>query len=71
MPAAQFRRISTLLPNLKSAFLWARLIIGSLVLLSAVIGIYLTFKTGWPLLLIGLLSFLIGYALLWWPSPDS
>lgn len=41
---------------------WARWIIGSLVLISAIIGIYLTIKTGWFLLLIGILSFIIGYA---------
>ena len=60
---------NNIIAKFKISLSWARLIIGSLVLLSAVIGIYLTFKTGWPLLLIGLLSFLIGYAYSGGPHP--
>lgn len=41
---------------------WARLMIGLLVAIAAIIGIYLTVKTGWILLLLGILSFIIGYA---------
>lgn len=48
---------------------WARLIISSLVLLSAAIGVYLTIKTGWILLLIGVLSFVVGYAYSGGPYP--
>lgn len=47
----------------------ARLIIASLVFLSAVIGIYLTVRAGWILLLIGLLSFIVGYAYSGGPHP--
>ena len=53
---------NNIIAKLKIALPWARLIIGSLVLISAIIGIYLTIKAGWPLLLIGILSFIIGYA---------
>ena len=53
---------NNLIAKFKIALPWARLIIGSLVLISAIIGIYLTIKAGWPLLLIGILSFIIGYA---------
>lgn len=41
---------------------WARTMIGLLVTVAMVIGIYLTIKAGWILLLIGVLSFIIGYA---------
>ena len=41
---------------------WARLVIGSLTGLATIIGIYLTIKTGWILLLIGCLSFIVGYS---------
>lgn len=40
---------------------WARTNIIGLVVLSAAIGLYLTVKTGWILLLIGVASFLVGY----------
>ncbi|MDY6042779.1 MAG: prenyltransferase [Lactobacillus johnsonii] len=53
---------NNIIAKFKIALPWARLIIGSLVLISAIIGIYLTIKAGWPLLLIGILSFIIGYA---------
>ncbi|WP_251574372.1 prenyltransferase [Limosilactobacillus agrestimuris] len=53
---------NNIITKFKIALPWARLIIGSLVLVSAIIGIYLTIKAGWPLLLIGILSFIIGYA---------
>lgn len=41
---------------------WARLVIGTLAGIATVIGIYLTIKAGWILLLIGGLSFIVGYA---------
>lgn len=53
---------NNIIKNFKINLSWARLVIVSLALLAAIIGIYLTIKTGWILLLIGVLSFLIGYA---------
>lgn len=53
---------NNIIANFKINLSWARLVIGGLALLAAIIGIYLTIKTGWILLLIGVLSFLVGYA---------
>lgn len=60
---------NNIIAKFKIALPWARLMIGTLVLVASVIGIYLTFKAGWPLLLIGILSFLIGYAYSGGPYP--
>lgn len=48
---------------------WARGVIGLLVLASAGIGLGLVFATGWPLLLLGGLSFLVGYLYSGGPYP--
>lgn len=60
---------NNIIAKFKIALPWARLMIGTLVLVASIIGIYLTFKAGWPLLLIGILSFLIGYAYSGGPYP--
>lgn len=48
---------------------WAQLNIAGLVALATIIGIYLTFKAGWILLLIGIASFLVGYGYSGGPHP--
>lgn len=48
---------------------WARNVIFILVTISAVIGIILSFKVGWILLLIGVLSYLIGFCYSGGPYP--
>lgn len=53
---------NNIIANFKISLSWARLVIGGLTVLAGIIGIYLTIKTGWILLLIGVLSFLVGYA---------
>ena len=53
---------NNIIAKFKISMSWARLIIGSLTVLAAIIGIYLTIKSGWILLLIGVLSFIVGYA---------
>lgn len=60
---------NNIIAKFKIPLSWARIIIVSLVLISSCIGLYLTFKTGWILLLIGILSFLIGYAYSGGPHP--
>lgn len=53
---------NNIIAKFKISMSWARLIIGGLTVLAAIIGIYLTIKSGWILLLIGVLSFIVGYA---------
>ena len=48
---------------------WARKIIIILTLISAIIGIILSIKVGWIILLIGILSYLIGYCYSGGPYP--
>lgn len=48
---------------------WARKIIIILTLISAIIGITLSIKVGWIILLIGILSYLIGYCYSGGPYP--
>lgn len=60
---------NNIIANFRIKLPWARLIIASLVGISTIIGIYLTIKTGWILLLIGLCSFIIGYAYSGGPHP--
>lgn len=48
---------------------WARANISGLVLIPTVIGLYLTAKAGWILLLIGIISFLVGYCYSGGPYP--
>ncbi len=48
---------------------WARLVILTLLIISAAIGIILSFKVGWILLLIGILSYLIGFCYSGGPYP--
>lgn len=48
---------------------WAQSNIALLVIIAAAIGLYLTFKAGWILLLIGVVSFLVGYCYSGGPYP--
>lgn len=48
---------------------WARGVIISLVIISAAIGIGMVVVTGWPLLLLGVISFLVGYLYSGGPYP--
>lgn len=60
---------NNIIANFRIKLPWARLIIGGLASIAAIIGIYLTIKTSWILLLIGLCSFTIGYAYSGGPLP--
>ncbi|WP_283621926.1 prenyltransferase [Limosilactobacillus avium] len=53
---------NNIIANFKIHLSWARAIIAGLTILAAAIGIYLTIMAGWILLLIGILSFLVGYS---------
>ncbi|WP_367296431.1 1,4-dihydroxy-2-naphthoate polyprenyltransferase [Levilactobacillus yonginensis] len=47
------------------------ILMASLAVVAGVIGLYLVWKTGWPLLLMGVFCFLVGYAYAGGPRPLS
>lgn len=50
---------------------YAKTVIWTLVIISTVLGVYLVYRTGWPLLIIGLISFAVGYFYAGGPKPIS